>query len=502
MKIDIEIAEGNTSATLMIRRESANEEFLLGRNDLEEALNEKGVIFGIKYNILEEICVERIVNKFRLVAEYQPPGAGQDARIKIFRKPLSKSELSSSQSKTGEIDYILPRAGFILYARKGDVLAEKQAATRGTPGMDIFARPIPGRLGNDIDLELSKGPGTIITDERVLAEFDGIIHVDTGQISITNQMTVQDNIGINTGSIDLPLDLNAELHVEGDIKSGYYVNCSKIVISGTVEDARITAGELFVKEGIAGTGTGEVIADKIEVGYINGTRKIRANVLIVHREISGGAEVYANVVRAFTIRGSFVAAKEALWSDSINGRNTIVVGLDYEGKLGFDEISKKIADLQNPIEVLKEKGLLNSKKMKKLSELARINPRHPLLKQELPKIREAKVLLDNYMNLRAELIQKREEIAHTMYSQKEPFMLVQRGFSNDNSAGIPIEPNILITMGEHVMKVSERIRGGMFTFTRNGIMHSVNYNIKEMENRLETLQKEELGKSIVKGQIH
>ena len=40
------------------------------------------------------------------------------------------------------------------------------------------------------------------------------------------------------------------------------------------------------------------------------------------------------------------------------------------------------------------------------------------------------------------------------------------------------------------MKISDSVRGGIFTVTKNGVNHSVNYNIKALKTKFDDLKKE------------
>lgn len=494
MKIDVQIAEGYESAHIIVKTEEGEVEPVVTPVDLIHSLSVRNVIIGIKHDVLNEICESKLFNQLKLAAECEPPGVGDAARIEILRKPKKKNEISAPRTQDNTVDYIAPREGFLVTARKGDTLAIKYPSTRGNPGKTVLGRVIPGKFGKEIDLELFKGPGTSISEDKLFSDQDGILTMDGLKLSVLDTYVIDDSIGLNTGSIDLPLDLKVKLVVKGDVQRGYWVSCNSLEVNGCVEDSKITVSTLFVKEGIVGIGKDPVIADRISAGYINGPRQVKGNMISVVREISGGAEVYGNVIQVYTIRGSTVAAKEALWSQFVNGKNVIIVGIDYQNKMLHDELSKKIHAVEDPIEELKSQGLLNTKRMKKLTELARINPKHPLLLQELPKIREAQIRLDNFLNLRAELIKKREEFALAMYSTEEPFFLVQEGFSKDKTSDAVVEPNIIITMREHNLRITEAVSGGLFTVTQYGITHTSRYNIKELKTLFETLQKNSIQK--------
>ncbi len=482
MNIEVQIAENYMSAHIFVRvgeKESISE---LTGEKIYSALQQKGVTTGIDENAVDKIISNNICNQPVRVADGVPPESGENARVEILKKPKRKKDITPPQTGDGGIDYYSPREGFLVYAKKGETVAVKYPPTEGEPGKNVFGRTIPGLLGKQIALELFRGKNTIIKDDKIIADADGIIELAGLQINILDVYEIEDNVGNNTGSIDLPQDLNCKLVIKGDVQSGYKVSCSDLYVLGCIEDAVIDVKNLEVKEGIVGVGKQKVTAKNIKVGYINGSREIYSNTIIVLREISQGAKVYSNVVKAYAIQGSTVVARDAIWTDYANGNNSITVGIDYEVKLQHNELQKKILGLSDPLEELKNLDFLNTKRMKKLAELARINPSHPMLQKELPKIREAKIKLDNYLKLRVELIRRREELASKIIPESEPLLFVRSNFGKDSSVANIVEPNTTIILKDQSQKILDMMPGGLFTIGPHGITHTSRYNIKEIQS--------------------
>jgi hypothetical protein len=64
----------------------------------------------------------------------------------------------------------------------------------------------------------------------------------------------------------------------------------------------------------------------------------------------------------------------------------------------YDELSKKILEITEPLEELQSASYASAKRMKQLKELSKLNPKHPLLQKELPKIMEIKEKLEKYIS--------------------------------------------------------------------------------------------------------
>jgi len=485
MRIDVQIADDSMKANLVVKVEKGESIKEIQNKALFDALSKNGITTGIDKTALKQISMEKIVNKAICVAKGIPPGTGDNAKVEILKKPKGKKDLKAPQTSDGSVDYYAQREGFLVYVRKGEALATKYPPTRGSPGKNVLGVDIPGRMGNEISLELFAGINTSIVKSKILAAIDGIVLIEGRRISVVNKYKINDNVGINTGSINLPLDLDFKLEVNGDVQSGYHVICPNLYVTGCIEDAVVTARNLEVKQGIVGVSEQKVTAENIKVGYINGSRTVETKTLTVLKEISNGANVISNAVKVYAIQSSTVLAIDAIWTDYVNGNNTVTVGVDYHAKQQFDELSKKILQLEDPIEDLKKQDLLNAKRMKKLAELARINRQHPLLQKELPKIREAKNRLDKFLNIRMELIKKKEKITEKMYVKREPILLVQSGFSKDSSSGVAVEPNTLITIRDRILRITDTSRGGLFTYSPTGINHSIQFNIKAIQDQFD-----------------
>ena len=487
MKIHVQIAQDYISAFITIFAEEGDTDFTYDVSDLEKSLAEVGVIVGINKEVLTDIIKKKTVNQKTLVAEYVEPKAGDDARVEIKKKPKKKDEIKPPQKDDGEIDYIAPRDGFITYVPKGETLAVKYPPTRGEPGKNVLGRAIPGKFGKEISLDLFNGINTKIEGDKLIAECDGIVSLHTIQVNVENKFTISDHVGRSTGSIDLPKDLDVTLIVNGDIQRGFNVTCNRLNVTGAIEAATIDCNVLKVKNGIVGIGDEIISADEITTGYINGERKVFAKILSVIREISSGAHVSAEVVKAYTIQGSTVYAKEAIWCDYLNGKNTVYVGINYKAKMDYDELSRKIAEINEPLDELRTSSYASAKKMKQLKELSKLNPKHPLIQKELPKIQAIKQKLEKFEILNKNLVEQRDKCESDIYSEGDPFLLVRSGFAKDTSTGASVEPDTIIHLKEHSAKVYETGRGGLYTMSKYGISFTMRYNIKELKDKYEKL---------------
>ena len=488
VEIKVEIAKDETRAFITVIPIEESLSDTLTVKDLKEKLETKGVIFGIDEQILAGICHEKIYDRIVSVAQAKAPTVGENAEINILKQPVNPDDVKPPTNEEGDIDYFAAREGLITYIRKDEIVAQRIPPTIGAPGTSVTGKEIPGIPGADKNLVEVRGAGTVIDGDNLLAEHDGVITLKSGVIHIEKVFRIRDDLGMNTGSIALPKDLDLHIVIEKDIVKGFKLECRNATINGCIEDATVDSVNLKVMGGIVGKGEEVIKADVLKAGYINGKRKIIANkYLFVNREISSGAIIYADKVRAYAIQGSHVVAKKAIWTEYLNGNNDIFVGVDYQAKEELDYIYKELAKLQEPLEQVKNTYFSSQKRMTQLKSLMKINPKHPILMKELPKIKEITEKFKKIKAIQTNLEEKREVLSAKLYPIEDPLLVVRAGFSRDRSSNTVVDPHTLIHMCEYIKKVTEATDGGLFYIKKERIWQTYTYNAKEAKTKFENL---------------
>ncbi len=484
MKIKIEISEDEKEASLIIVRDESEEEIPLA-DDLKAALKDAGVNTGIDDSELELICFDKKYNTGIVVAKCIDPQTGENASIEKINAPVEKDKIKPIIKENGSIDYYAPRKGLIPYVKKGDIIIKKKPPTIGDPGKTVLGKEIPGISGKDILIDQFCGGNIEIQGDSLISAIEGIVQFSQDKYSVEKEFKIKSGVGLETGSIEIPLDSGVELVVDGDIQDGYKVSCTTLKVGGCVEDAVINVKNLFIKEGIVGTSELPISADVIRVGFINGPRKVYAKYLKVSREISTGAEIFSDIVNAADIMGSTIIAKEAIWADSINGSNKIFIGIDYKVKEEFDRLSKEITMMEKNIEEMEQGSYKIAKRMEKMKQLAKINPKNPSLVKELLEIKKFKEKHNSFITTFDELKTERSKSADKMYLFKNSFLLIKSGFSNDNSSGQIIALDTSIRICTHSMRITEPAAGGVYNADESGINFNQKYNIVQYKNIIE-----------------
>ncbi|NVM04345.1 MAG: DUF342 domain-containing protein [Candidatus Helarchaeota archaeon] len=484
MKINIEVSKDEKEARLTVIKDKDDEEIPLVE-DLKVALIKAGVTVGIDESQLSLICFDQKFNEEFVVAKCIEPKVGKDAGIQEVNAPKPSEKIQPVVLKDGKIDYFAPREGFVVFTRKDDTIIKKVPPSAGEPGKSVLGKEIPGIKGKDISIIQFSGINTEVKDDSIIASIDGIVKFVDNRYVVEKEFKITTNVGLETGSIKIPRDSDVELIVDGDIKSGYEVTCPNLKVGGCVEDAKIDVKNLKITRGIVGTSDSVIKANVITVGYINGPRKVHANYIRVVREISNGAVITADIAQANIIQGSTVLAKEGIIVDHINGSNNVYIGIDYDVKNEFDELSKELNIVESEINEMKDESYQIAKRMVKLKQLAKINPKSPMLIKEMKKIKEFKEKLDSRVGHYNEIKEQKNKLADKMYHFKKNFLVVKSGFSTDTSSKQIIDPDTNLHICIHFKKIADPKPGGLFKADEREIHFFSNYNINEYKNIIE-----------------
>ncbi|MFC1564047.1 flagellar assembly protein A [candidate division KSB1 bacterium] len=488
MIIKIEVSSNALKAYIkVVEDHNADEQTPVSDDEIIEAVKGKQIIFGIDKEVITKLSGAKETTDELVIATGKPPTVGKNAEVHVLKRPKKREEVLPKANEDGDVDYISPRPGWIVPVNKDEEIVVKTPPTQGEPGKSIFGKEIPGIWGKDFDLDELGGLNTEIEENRLVATHDGFVITRANRLNVEPVYRIYDDIGPATGSIDIPQSYDVEIAISKDVKSGYSVKANKVTIAGCIEDSEVIANELEVTQGIVGTSEIPITAKRIKVGYINGSRKVYAEGINVTREVSAGAQVFADQVKASTIQGSTITASEYIWTNFLNGQNKIWVGIDYKAKMVHDRCSTELNNMEEPLEQLQKAWRNSEKRMNYLKELAKKNPKHPLIVKELPQIKEIKGKLDYYLEKKKKLEDDRSDALKKMYPSETPFLLVRNGFAKDSSAGSAVPPSTIIHVRQEVLKILEPSTGRLFAYEDGKLNTTARYNIKELKTKLKKI---------------
>ena len=492
VKINIQIANNEKQAFLTVISDEENTSKELTVDELKKSLSEKGVIKGIKEITLEQICqYKKFGHKF-LVAEAIPPQIGENAKIQIKIKPKKRSSYEKGVDAERRVDHYGVREGFITYVKEGEILSTRVPPERGANGFTVKGNKIDGILGKDVSWLDFQGKDTKVVGNDLIAVNDGILKKEGSKLNIEQNITLEGDLGIKTGSIILPLEADIEMLIGGDIKGGFSVQCHKITVMGNIEDARINAKILEVKRGIVGTSNVPIVVDYLTTGFIIGTRKIKSKFINVKKEISGGSKIQADFVRSHVIQECSVAAKYGVWTDHLYGSNNIWVGVDIDENEEYNNWSRQLDGVDK---ALKEMELSNQNLIRKadsVREMAKRMPNNPLVKKELANINEIIDKISKIKKVKETLEQKLQLHRDKMYISGSPFILVGLGFTKKALMKVKAKPINKFTIKEFSYERGKPLITGLYTLRGEEVIVDPKYNVSEINEIMENYEKASL----------
>lgn len=327
----------------------ADEEMLM------RALQEKGVIFGVKEERLRE-SLKRPERYFHLIqaAEGRDVVQGEDGYIIDYFSRIDKRQIEVDEH--GRVDYA--SLNLVQSAAEGDVICEAVPPTKAVPGRTVLDQEIPGRDGKAATLP--KGRNTEISEDgsKLLASASGRLEYSGRSFQIKSMLDIEGNVDYSTGNINFLGDV----HIRGDVCSGFSVrSVGNITVDGVVEAGTVEAGgDLIVAKGIIGDKEAIVRSHhNIYTKYLdNGIVHVRENLYtdsILHSEVYCDGEVQVVSGRG-TIVGGTVRAAVGINAKIVGNRSesttNVMLGgqpcADFEREL----LLENIEDLEEEMEAL------------------------------------------------------------------------------------------------------------------------------------------------------
>ena len=312
-------------------------------------LEEADISFGVDQDAIEKLVAEPVYDEPVIVAQGEPPVAGEDAQIEYMFDASRKK--TPTEDEHGRVDY--KDLNYIQNASKGEVLVQRIPPTAGTPGKTVFGIEIAALKGKD--KRLIKGPNTQLSVDglTLTSVIDGTIVFKQNSVGVQAAGNISGSIDSSTGNINCA----GSLKIAKGITSDFKVKVGgDLEIGGNVEDAIIEAEcSVLIRGGFFGGGHGSITAGgDVTVKYVE-NQKIRAEGSI---NVGGqvlNADIYASeevIVegKMGSIVGGTVAAKHLVRTVSAGNDAGVLTHLH----VGYDmkliecraKIEKELARLE------------------------------------------------------------------------------------------------------------------------------------------------------------
>lgn len=420
----------------------------LEEQDILEFLKEQHIVNGIKIEIIPEIITSQKQYKEWLIAEGNKSQDGENARL-IFNFITGGIDIKPQELADGSVDFF--NLDLIQNVGPGTVLVEKQPATSGVHGKNVFGEETRAKPGKDIRLPAGLNTQAIDNYSKLIATKDGHVVFSNGKVHVYAVYEVKGDVDFNTGNIRF----NGNVIVHGNVKNNFEIIATgDVEIDGNLEGTVRTDGNIQVKKGIVrgkAYAGGSIIARYIENGHAECKENITIADAIMHSTTRAGHKVAVGGKKGLLVGGACSAGEE-IWAKNIGAAmgttTTLEVGIRPELREEYKEVCKKLtANMEN-----------NDKNQKIIRTLQEI-------KLNMGTLTEAKAEL--YLKANRLQYQINQEIEELSKRKNE----LEINFEEMENARITVEQNlyngVTIYMGKSTYIVAEEMAA--VTFSLDGL---------------------------------
>jgi len=323
-------------------------------NGLVELLQQEGIRYGLNHEILQD-CLKQSSDEQKVVHEVLiamglRPIPGVDASLR------SEVEMGSIPGKIlgdGRIDFHERR--MFIGVRKGQLIATKVPATRGTPGVNVLGEAIGQKEGQDLKVSVGEN---VLYDEQsgeIRASKPGVLSMVQNTIKVTSKLTIPGDVNLSTGNIDA----RDAVEIGGSVQSGFQVNAhGDLVINGSVRSATVVSqGNVLVKEGVTGKQTSMRVAGDVDIVFVEQAALTAGGTVIVRKNVynsrifAGGDILCQEESRIF---GGITVAGGNLRVGQVGSDNAapalIAAGTDGKQYLRYEALHQEIEEKEEELE--------------------------------------------------------------------------------------------------------------------------------------------------------
>jgi len=370
--IEITVSEDNLAAFLRLTKGSPPVGTV---QEIKDLLESKGIRHGIVPDeVIQKYLTDASPKSPPLeVAQGMPPVPGEDAHITYYfdTDPLKIGTLRHG----GTIDY--RDRGKIPQVKKGTLLARKEPAATGAPGMDVFGEEI--RPPQPKDVKIRCGKGALKTEDglRAHATQDGEPTLSPdGKVSVFPRLLIAGDVGLKSGHVQFDGDVD----VTGSVQDGFRVQAGRLAAGEILRSDITVSGDIVVSGGIIGAtirGDGN-----LKARYIHHARIYLLGDVVVEKEVID-SDITTNgtfLVQAGKVFNSRISAKAGIHAEQIGSNESrpcsLSVGLDEGARAKIEhlkELKKKKRAKRKKLErVIKNLQARSKKMLKKVTEFVQV----------------------------------------------------------------------------------------------------------------------------------
>lgn len=341
--------------------------------DVFKQLSLKQVTYGVKTEMVSQICEAAQYGQEIKIAEGRQPVKGADAKLRLKVRVGEKPK--PREREDGSVDF--SSMGLVTEVTRGQILCERVPPTEGTQGIDVLGRPVPAISG--LDKPLPAGANTAIMDDgrQLVALVDGKADLVGDRINVSQNLEINGDVDVGTGDVTF----KGNVTITGNITPGRKVEVTgNIEVFGMIEGGTVLAGgDITVRGGVVSGGhecfvqcQGSLNCRYVESVSVIAFKDIRAQ-MIMHSQIKCG-----NLIELFGSKAAIIGG-ECLCGGNIVIRNAgspasvntlLEVGKDPTLTLRESSLNEEIESLKTTLAGMKrlQEILEQLKNMNKLTE--------------------------------------------------------------------------------------------------------------------------------------
>ncbi|REJ16688.1 MAG: DUF342 domain-containing protein [Paenibacillaceae bacterium] len=418
--IGVTISPDNLSAALYFHK--AVDDFRCTAEQLDEYLRSRGIVFGIRRDVLESIACNPKAYFYSqtVVAAGHPPIDGKDGMIRLVID-LDEDERKPAELEDGTVDF--KELTKIRNVKKGQLIAERVPAEPGIPGKAVNGEVLPAKNGKEARFRVGKNVLVNAEQTAMYAAIDGMVaKTEREKINVFPVYEVNGDVDYKTGNIDFV----GTVVIRGNVLTGFRVKAGgDIRIIGGVEGAEIEAeGSVEITGGIMAGNKGAVKAGRnvrcsfIQDGNVFAGEDIIVSQSIMHSNIRAARSVICYGAKGLIVGGSIQAGEKVrarTIGNTLSTATTIEVGVAPELRYELNQLrtqqrqqSENLDKTNKALALLDQMaaaGQLTGEKLLMRSKLA-TTKRQTMEEIEIVKERilEIEKLLEDTENARVEVI--------------------------------------------------------------------------------------------------
>ena len=209
--------------------------------ELKQMLMDKGIVFGVKEDILQLISEDVHAPQYPIVvAEGIRPIKGTDG---FLIDQVNVNQEDNHHDRNLNLCNIMNTNS----VKSGQLLAKIIPPTMGVPGKNVFGKSI--QIQNGKPLKLRPGKNVLYHMDAVLSTIDGQVSVLPNTLNVFPVFEVNGDLDLKTGNIDFI----GNVVIRGNVPTGYTIKAGgDIKVTGLVEGAHLSAGgSISISGGIA-----------------------------------------------------------------------------------------------------------------------------------------------------------------------------------------------------------------------------------------------------------